>query len=149
MEAQYTLPKPESRSRGAGAGRRVLRPDHRQVPPPACRAIMPFMRRICTSDNGVIIGHVRQVLDNHAIPCIVRNDFLAGGAGELPVNETWPEIWVIDDRDFDRARALVDAIVATAHASDPPWRCTSCGELVEGQFTDCWRCGAAGPGHVG
>ena len=106
---------------------------------------MPFMRKVYASDNIAIVGHVRQVLDQQAIRCIVRNDFLLGAAGELPVNETWPEIWVVDDRDFDRARALVDAIVATAHASEPepPWRCASCGERMEGQFTDCWHCGAA------
>ena len=102
------------------------------------------MRKVYTSHNSAIIGHVRQVLENHAIRSIVRNDFLLGGAGELPVNETWPEIWVVDDRDFDRARALVDAVVA-APVSDPPWRCALCGEQMEGQFTDCWRCGVARP----
>ena len=72
------------------------------------QSIQPFgfaaMRKVYTSHNSAIIGHVRQVLENHAIRSIVRNDFLLGGAGELPVNETWPEIWVVDDRDFDRAR---------------------------------------------
>ena len=110
---------------------------------------MRLMRKVYTSDSNAIIGHLRQVLENHAIPCIVRNDFLLGGAGELPVNETWPEIWVIDDADFDRARALVDAIVSTAHASEPPWLCASCGEQMEGQFTDCWRCGASRPDSDG
>ena len=109
------------------------------------RAIVPLMRKVYTSDNIAIIGHLRQVLENQAIRCIVRNDFLFGGAGELPVNETWPELWVVDDRDADRARALVDAIVATAHVSEPSWRCASCGEQMEGQFTDCWRCGASRP----
>lgn len=115
------------------------------APATARRTVMPLMRKVCTSDNSVIIGHIRQVLENHAIPCIVRNDFLAGGAGELPVNETWPEIWVADDRDFDRARAFVDAIVTAAHVSDPEWRCPACSEPMEGQFTDCWRCGASRP----
>ena len=50
---------------------------------------MRLMRKVYTSDNSAIIGHARQVLENHAIPCVVRNDFLLGGAGELPVNETW------------------------------------------------------------
>ena len=106
------------------------------------------MRRVYVSDNRVIVGHARQVLENHAIPCIVRNDFLGGGAGELPVNETWPEVWVVDDRDFDRARVLIGAIVDTTKASDAPWRCASCGEQIEGQFTDCWACGASRPGSA-
>ena len=106
---------------------------------------MRLMRKVYTSYNSAIIGHARQVLENHAIACVVRNDFLLGGAGELPVNETWPELWVIDDRDFDRARALVDSIVAAARASGAPWRCASCCEQMEGQFTDCWNCGASRP----
>ncbi len=101
------------------------------------------MRKVYASDNHAIVGFVRQVLDDDAIPCIVRNDFLGGGAGDLPVNETWPEIWVIENRDFERALALVDAVLATDQAGKPAWRCTSCDELMEGQFTDCWRCGAA------
>ena len=111
----------------------------------------PFkpMRKVYASDNGIILGHVRQVLESHAIGCVVRNDFLLGGAGELPINETWPEVWVTDDRDFERARALVAAVAPEAGASDPPWRCASCEELVEGQFTDCWRCGGPGPGPGG
>lgn len=107
------------------------------------------MRKVYSSHNGVIVGHVRQVLENHTIRCIVRNDFLLGGAGELPVNETWPEVWVTDDRDFDRARALVDTIVEAANASNTPWCCGSCGEPMEGQFTDCWRCGASRPESAG
>lgn len=103
------------------------------------------MRKVYTSHDIAIVGHVRQVLENQGIHCIVRNDFLLGGAGELPVNETWPEIWVVDDRDSDRARALVDAVVATGNDFGPPWRCPSCGERLEGQFTECWRCGASRP----
>ena len=103
------------------------------------------MRKVYASDDSLILGHVRQVLDNHAIGSIIRNDFLLGGAGEIPINETWPEVWITDDRNFERARALVDAVVAQAEASGPPWRCASCGELMEGQFTDCWRCGEPGP----
>ena len=103
------------------------------------------MRKVYASDDSLIIGHVRQVLENHAIGSIIRNDFLLGGVGEIPINETWPEVWITDDRDFERARALVDAVVAQAEASDLPWRCASCGELMEGQFTDCWRCGEPSP----
>jgi len=25
------------------------------------------------------------------------------------------------------------------------WRCANCGESIEGQFTDCWHCGAGRP----
>ncbi|MGH7830408.1 MAG: DUF7577 domain-containing protein, partial [Candidatus Binatia bacterium] len=24
-----------------------------------------------------------------------------------------------------------------------PWQCRKCGEVIEGQFTDCWNCGSS------
>ena len=103
------------------------------------------MRKVYESDNIAVIGHVRQVLEQHEIGCIVRNEFLFGGAGEIPINETWPEIWVTDDRDYIRARTLVDAVTTPTEPTEPRWQCRACGELIEGQFTDCWRCGASRP----
>ena len=37
------------------------------VPATIRRTTIPPMRKIYASDNGVIIGHIRQVLENHAI----------------------------------------------------------------------------------
>ena len=110
---------------------------------------MRHMRKVYSTDNIAIIGHARQVLENHAIPCVVRNDFLLGGAGELPVNGLRRRRFEGDARDFDRARTLVDGIVAAARECGPPWRCASCGEQMEGQFTDCWCCGASRPDTAG
>ena len=53
-----------------------------------------------------------------------------------------------DDVSFARADALVrqflqgDAARTYAHEH---WRCTQCHEPLEGQFTECWNCGAARP----
>ncbi|MHC4331384.1 MAG: DUF7577 domain-containing protein, partial [Planctomycetota bacterium] len=30
----------------------------------------------------------------------------------------------------------------TAGKGDTPWTCPNCGEEVEAQFTNCWKCGA-------
>ncbi|MBF2759150.1 MAG: DUF2007 domain-containing protein [Ectothiorhodospiraceae bacterium AqS1] len=99
------------------------------------------MHKVYASDNLAMLGYVRSMLEAHAIGFIVRNDFLAGAAGELPVNETWPEIWVVDDRDVERALALIETIVASPPAA-PDWQCPKCGRGIEGQFTDCWHCAA-------
>ena len=39
-------------------------------------------------------------------------------------------------------RHLKGAAVSEA-AIAPPWRCSSCGEIVEAQFQACWKCGTA------
>ncbi|WP_051482987.1 putative signal transducing protein [Thioalkalivibrio sp. HK1] len=100
-----------------------------------------MMRKVYASDNLAMLGYVRSMLEEHAIGFIVRNDFLAGAAGELPVNETWPEIWVVDERDAERALSLIETIVASP-PSAPDWRCPKCSRRIEGQFTDCWHCAA-------
>ena len=103
------------------------------------------MRKIYSSDNFMLIGHLRQVLENNHVRCMVRNEHLIGGAGELPPIECWPELWVNEDFQFERARALVDAYVSDQSRTRHAWRCPCCGEPAEGQFTDCWKCGAERP----
>ena len=84
---------------------------------------------------------MRSVLEAQGIACTVRNDFLSSGVGELPVNECWPEIWVLDDDTADMARRIIASHESPGDAP-APWRCEQCGEVSEGQFGQCWQCGA-------
>jgi hypothetical protein len=103
------------------------------------------MKKVYSSDNFMLVGHLRQMLENHHIACIAKNEFLIGGAGELPPTECWPELWVAEDHQYEKAKALVDAFVAATEASAPAWHCPACGEWLEGQFTQCWKCGEGRP----
>lgn len=85
-------------------------------------------------------GHVHSLLEANNIDCHIRNMNLSGGIGELPLNECWPEVWVNDDSDFDSAERLIETAL-TAVLDKEDWRCR-CGELIEGQFTQCWSCGS-------
>jgi hypothetical protein len=99
------------------------------------------MRKIYASDDFLLIGHLRQVLEHNHIACFTRNEHLIGGAGELPLTECWPEIWVRDDAQHERALELVRAMLAIDMQTWPDWRCPRCREEIEGQFSACWRCG--------
>jgi hypothetical protein len=101
------------------------------------------MKRVYRSDDRLLVGHLREVLAAQGIACVVRNDYLGGAVGELPPNECWPELWVVDSADWARAEALVAAQLGPAATT--PWICPGCGETVEGQFAQCWRCGHAAP----
>jgi len=100
------------------------------------------MKRIHTSPDPVLGGWLASILESADIPCLLRNGYLGGGAGELPVNECWPELWVLHDADEARARRLVDAATTAPAPSGSPWRCASCGESNETSFGSCWQCGA-------
>ncbi|MDX1512358.1 MAG: DUF2007 domain-containing protein [Gammaproteobacteria bacterium] len=103
------------------------------------------MKRIYSSDNPLIVAHLRQVLEANHIACLTRNEFLLGGAGELPPTECWPELWVLEDFQEPRARELVEATLTPGSDCGAGWMCPACGETLEGQFTACWHCGAERP----
>lgn len=103
------------------------------------------MRKVYSSDNYLLIGHMRQVLENNHIRCTVRNEHLIGGAGELPPIEVWPELWVQEDFQYEKAKSLVNAYVQDCSHGRGDWRCPRCAEPLEGQFTDCWKCGTERP----
>ncbi|MDH3317222.1 MAG: DUF2007 domain-containing protein [Gammaproteobacteria bacterium] len=103
------------------------------------------MKRVYSSDNPLIVGHLKQVLEANHIACMTRNEYLLGGAGEIPPIECWPEIWVVEDFQQERARALVESVLALGAEAGANWHCCRCGEALEGQFTACWACGADRP----
>ena len=101
------------------------------------------MKLIYTAYNSMLVANIRNLLEGAGIECDAKNLLLAGGAGDIPLNEVWPELWV-NESDFDRAQAIIDE--ALADKSDlPKWHCKKCGEWIEGQFSACWRCGAERP----
>ncbi len=103
------------------------------------------MKKVYSSDNPLIVGHLKRVLEENHIACITRNEYLLGGAGELPPIECWPELWVREDFQQQKARALVESVLAMDLDSGENWRCPLCNEPLEGQFTACWACGAERP----
>ena len=85
---------------------------------------------------------LQDLLARHRIEARVFGDYLSGAAGELPV-DIYPRVWVLEERDLPRARALLDGWLSEnqARAEASSWVCRSCGELVDGSFDFCWRCG--------
>lgn len=98
------------------------------------------MKKLTSAESLVTIAHYKNLLASEGIPSEIRNQHLGGIMGEMPVFETWPQLWVINDLDFDRATQLIDSV--DAESPGPPWRCDKCGEQNEGQFAACWNCGA-------
>jgi Putative prokaryotic signal transducing protein len=98
--------------------------------------------RIYTAQTAAMVAPVKDHLEANGIPCVLRNEFLSAGRGELPPIECWPEVWVADDSDAQRARQLVAEATQGPDPAAEPWRCARCGEEVEAVFAQCWKCGA-------
>ena len=84
---------------------------------------------------------LRERLAAAGIVCLVRNDELSTALGEIPFLECYPELWVVDDEVFPRARLLLEQWSREMEIQQEAWRCPGCGELLEGQFQSCWQCG--------
>jgi hypothetical protein len=101
-----------------------------------------MMKRVLASESLADIGPLKNLLEQAGIDCLVRNEQLSGGLGEIPFLECLPELWVLDDARLPEAQLLLAQESAEA-AVTAPWRCPRCAEQNEGQFAICWYCGTA------
>ncbi len=100
------------------------------------------MKLLYSTSNTLLVNHVRNLLEVAGIEVTLKNEFLGGGAGDLPPTEAWPELWV-EERDYPAAKRVIDEMDREQNL--PGWRCPNCGERVEGQFDVCWNCGTPRP----
>lgn len=100
------------------------------------------MKKVTTADSLVTISHYRNLLESEGIPALIKNEYLGSIMGEMPFQHAWPELWVKNDLDYDRALQLIDETL-TDESPAESWRCKKCGSENEGQFGACWNCGAS------
>lgn len=105
------------------------------------------MKRLASHESLAHIGHLKNLLEQAGISCLIKNDQLSGALGEIPFLDCLPELWVVRDQDVPRAEAILAAVHAPA-ADRGDWRCPRCGETVEGFFAVCWQCGTPDPASV-
>jgi putative signal transducing protein len=101
------------------------------------------MRKVTSSDSLITINHYKNLLESEGIPAQIMNEFLGSIVGDMPFQEAWPELWVRNDLDYDRALQLINSQVLAEESPTSPWRCKKCGTENEGQFAACWQCGSA------
>jgi hypothetical protein len=98
------------------------------------------MKKVTSSQSLVTISHFRNLLASEGIPAFIRNEYLGAIVGEMPFEEVWPELWVRNDLDYDRALQLIDTESLAGESPASPWKCRKCGTENEGQFSACWNC---------
>jgi hypothetical protein len=95
--------------------------------------------QLTTADDPIEAGFLRGLLEAAGIDVQVRSMELWTAAVEIYFSEgARPSIWV-RKRDLHAAREALAR--RNAPTDGPRWQCDSCGELLEAQFTNCWRCG--------
>lgn len=97
------------------------------------------MKLVYTHPNHFAVVNARNLVERVGIRCELRNEFAGGATGELAPIDTWPELWVVDDGDEDRAVELIEQARAQGEGED--WFCGRCGERNGAGFEVCWACG--------
>ena len=97
------------------------------------------MKKLTSSESLVMINHWKNILESEGIACELRNEHLGSVLGEVPFFEVWPQLWIVNDLDYDRAQQLISDDVLVESPSEG-WQCRYCGETNEGQFGACWNC---------
>jgi hypothetical protein len=106
------------------------------------------MKQVFVAQHPTEAHLVKGVLAAEGIEAEVQGESLFSVRGETPATaDTLPTVWVVDDADASRAESILSGYGrrAGADTADAPWLCAKCHELVEFQFTECWRCGASQP----
>jgi hypothetical protein len=95
------------------------------------------MKRVFRAASLIQVAHAKNVLLSAGIDSELRHQYLVGALGDLPIMETWPQLFVADEDETAAVRALSRASQAPSGSN---WVCERCGENLEPQFTACWRC---------
>jgi len=103
------------------------------------------MKLAYTTQDLAMLTHLKNVLEEQRIECVLRCQHLLGGVGELPPIECWPELWVVDEERQPEALSHIKALLSPAGTDDNPWACGECGEQSPATFSECWHCGTVSP----
>ena len=81
------------------------------------------MKIIFSSPQLIEVTQLKDRLEEAGIASFIRNEISSGLSGDIPLNESMPELWIENDGKLEEV-------------------CPACGEKLEPQFTSCWKCGA-------
>jgi hypothetical protein len=107
------------------------------------------MKKVYIAQDPPDAHFVAGILKEYGISCEVLGEDLWGARGALSVSpDTLPAVWISDDNRYEQAQNLIRQIKdksLNVSTSDSPWKCPNCGEKMEPQYTDCWKCGKSRP----
>ena len=87
------------------------------------------------------VGQMQSLLESRGIPTFLKNQFTSSVIGEVPFVEVCPQLFILDERDQLAAKQLLSDGMDEVGAVTG-WTCDACRTEVEGQFDQCWNCGA-------
>ena len=98
------------------------------------------MKKLFTAANLAEANHLRYLLARHGIDVELRNIYSSSAFGEIPMEDSLPQLWAAEDA-LPRAQKILAKETQTPTPDAPPWQCPKCAEQIEAVFAQCWNCG--------
>jgi hypothetical protein len=95
--------------------------------------------RIYSNESSILVNHVKNILDNEGIETLIKNEAIQG-IGIIEFGMCWPELWLTDEKQAEKAQSLIDTILSDDEKTAENWICPSCSETNEAAFNLCWKC---------
>jgi len=96
------------------------------------------MKLVYSHENSVVTGNIKNLLLMNNIEVTMKNEFASGAVGDLGAFDAWIEIWIVNDKDENKALAIIEQ--AKENITGRDWYCKQCKELNAGSFELCWNC---------
>jgi len=100
------------------------------------------MKRVYIADSVPMAWHIKNLLESYGVSCLVKNDRLYSVAGEIPVTECLPEVWVMSSLYVKYAEGIIKQVESDCVQDHEDWICRVCEEANFSNFGACWSCGA-------
>ncbi|MDP5136735.1 DUF2007 domain-containing protein [Rheinheimera baltica] len=94
--------------------------------------------RVYKAANNFEAGLVQGLLQQSAILVTISGEYLAGAAGELPLNDIGVQLWV-PQQQFPVAQRIITQYLQQLQHEPAQWQC-DCGEVNYQSFDLCWSC---------
>ncbi len=96
------------------------------------------MKKVYTSENSFLVHNMKNLIEAQGVEVIIKNEFAQGAVGEISAFDSWPEVWVVNDGDFECALNVVKSLQDQKGGED--WTCKHCSEENDASFEVCWNC---------
>lgn len=105
------------------------------------------MKKVYSTEILANAWNIRNVLEQHDIESVIKNENLFSVSGEVPFLECLPEVWV-KPLYFLRAKQIIADLENSLENNDPDWTCSDCGEVNLGNYSICWSCESSHETHL-
>jgi hypothetical protein len=96
------------------------------------------MKLLYSNENQFLVNNVKNIIEAENISSFIKNEFAQGAVGEISAFDSWPEVWVANDEDYERALAILASSQRDVKGED--WLCKNCKEKNDPSFEICWNC---------